>query len=227
MGSEPGSIRRQGELGLLPPPGVRSTAGASTILRMARLLRAGPYLLPAAVAAFLAWRWERLPARYPVHWGVDGPDRWADLSAWAVARPLLFGLLVTAWLGWLRRFLLRNSAPAQDEARSRALVDHLTTATQWTVSLAFGLGSVPQQNPGLAVSAAGAGLLLVPLALVVTYAGKPRREAPASPPADGWLLVPKRVGVGLAIDFGHPRAWRALGLILAGPAAFLLLGLLL
>lgn len=194
---------------------------------MGRLLRVGPYLFPALVAGILAWRWERLPARYPVHWGANGPDRWADLSAGAVTRPLAFGLLVTLWLGWLRRFLLRNSAPAADQARSRAVVEHVTTAAQWAVALAFGTAAVPQEGPGLVLGAAGLGVLLVPFALVAAYAGKPAPEAPAAPPADGWLLVPKRLGVGLAIDFRHPRAWRALGLILAGPAAFLLLGLLL
>lgn len=194
---------------------------------MKRLLRAGPYLLPALVAGFLAWQWERLPTRYPVHWGASGPDRWADLSAGAVARPLLFGLLVTLWLGWLRRFLLQNSAPAADQARTRAVVEHVTTATQWAVALAFGTAAVPQQGPGLVLGAAGLGVLLVPIALVAAYAGRPAPEAPAAPPAEGWLFVPKRAGVGLTIDFGHPRAWRALGLTLAGPAAFLLLGLLL
>lgn len=194
---------------------------------MRALLRIGPYALLAAVAGWLALAWDRLPARYPVHWGSGGADRWVDLSARAVAGPLLAGLAGVAWLGMLCRFVLANSSPAPDPSRARRLVGAMTVAGQWNLALVFGGAAIPSTGPGLVLGAAGVGMLLVPAALVVTYAGQaPPDESvgamPMAPPPGGWLLYPRANGTGLSMDLRHPLRWRALLLILAGPAAMVL-----
>lgn len=190
---------------------------------MRALLRIGPYALLAAVAGWLALAWDRLPARYPVHWGPGGADRWVDLSARAVAGPLLAGLAGVAWLGMLRRFVLANSSPAPDPSRARSLVGAMTVAGQWNLALVFGGAAIPSTGPGLVLGAAGVGMLLVPTALVVTYAGHAAPEpTPMAPPPGGWLLYPRANGTGLSMDLRHPLRWRALFLILAGPAAMVL-----
>ncbi|WP_250031520.1 DUF5808 domain-containing protein [Paractinoplanes maris] len=44
---------------------------------------------------------------------------------------------------------------------------------------------------------------------------------------DPRLLVPRRSGLGLTLNFGHPAAWRVLGGIFAAMVAIALLGTLL
>src|SRR5512137_1353723 len=109
---------------------------------MRAFLRFGPFALLAAVAAGLAAAWDRLPTRYPVHWGAGGVG-WAELSVRAVAAPLLMGLVAVVWAGGLRRFLLANSSPAPDPSRSRRLLVAVTTAMQWFLAILFGVGGIP------------------------------------------------------------------------------------
>ncbi len=188
---------------------------------MRALLRLGPYALLAAVAAGLAVRWDDLPARYPVHWGPRGVV-WASLSVRSVGAPLLMGLVAVVWAGGLRRFFLANSSPAPDPSRARRLLVAVTAAMQWFLALLFGLAAIPRQGPGLVIAGAGIGFLLMPLALLATYAGKPPPpEAEPPPPPDGWLLVPRENGAGYSIRPGHPRAWQAIALVAAGPLAII------
>jgi hypothetical protein len=191
------------------------------------LLRLGPYALLAGVAAGLALAWEDLPSRYPVHWGAGGADRWADLSPRSVGTPLLVGLLLVAWIGLLRRFVLENSPRAPDPSRARSLVENVTVASQWVLAAVLGAAAVPRQGPGLVLLAAGIGFLALPVALVATYAGKARVEPEVPAPADGWLLVPRANGTGLGIDPRHPLFRRAVLLTVGGPVAVLLLAALL
>ena len=188
---------------------------------MRALLRLGPFAFLAAVAVGLALGWDRLPARYPVHWGAGGVG-WADLSVRSVGAPLLMGLVAVLWAGALRRFFLANSSPAPDPSRARGLLVAVTTAMQWFLAILFGAVAIPRQGPGLAIAAAGIGFLLMPVALVATYAGKPPPAEPErSPPPDGWLLVPRENGAGYSIRPGHPRAWQAIAIVLAGPLAII------
>ncbi len=49
----------------------------------------------------LVWsRYDSPPARIPVHWGLNGADRWADKSAGTVLMPGLIGLGVLAIMAW-------------------------------------------------------------------------------------------------------------------------------
>jgi len=169
------------------------------------LLRLGPYVLLAAVAAGLAASWDRLPA----------------------GGPLLTGLVAVAWIGLLRRFLLANSSPVPEPARARRLTVALTIGLQWFLALLFGLAAVPCQGPGLAVAGAGLGMLFLPIALIATYAGKapPAPQAEPPPPPGGWLLVPRKNGTGLRIAPGHPRTWQAVVLFAAGLVAIIAVAL--
>jgi hypothetical protein len=141
------------------------------------------------------------------------------------AAPLLAGAIAVAWIGVLRHFVLANSAPAEDPARSRRLTARVTWATQGLLVLVLGASAL--SRPGLVAAAAGAGLLLVSVAVVSTYAGPPPAPEPAAPaPPQGWLLVPRGDGTGLRLAPRHPHRGRALALLLAGPAALALVALL-
>jgi uncharacterized membrane protein len=188
-------------------------------------LRFGPFAFLAAVAAGLAASWDRLPARYPVHWGAGGVG-WADLSVRSVGAPLLMGLVAVVWAGAMRRFFVANSSPAPDPARARRLLVAVTVAMQWFLAILFGLVAIPRQGPGLVIAGAGIGCLLMPVAFIATYAGKlPPPEAEPPPPPDGWLFVPRSNGTGLGMAPRHPRAWQAVALVATGPLAIIAVAL--
>ncbi len=193
---------------------------------MAALLRLGPFAILGAVAAWLWSAWDRLPARYPVHWGPGGV-RWADLSVRSVATPLLAGALAALWIGALGRFILRNSPPSPDPARARRVLAAVTTVLPWFLALLFGAAAVPRQGPGLVIGAAALGFLVLPASLVWAYAGSAAPPGRPAPPDGGWLFVPRPDGTGLSIVRHHPRRWAAWALIAAGPAAVVLALLLL
>jgi uncharacterized membrane protein len=56
------------------------------------LLALPPFIPLLAVAAYLRAHWAEIPARFAVHWGLDGePNRWVLRSARTVYGPLWFG----------------------------------------------------------------------------------------------------------------------------------------
>jgi hypothetical protein len=136
------------------------------------------------------------------------------------------GAVGVAWLGVLRAFVLANSSPVPDDARSRSLLTNVSLAAQWSLATLFGLAAVPREGPGLVVAGAGLALVSVPAALVATYVGSPPPvpdDRPA-PPEGGWLFVPRRNGAGLGIVRHHPRFWLAVALVAAGPLLFIAVG---
>ena len=147
-------------------------------------------------------------------------------SVRAAGAPLLSGLVGVAWLGLLRRFVLANSSPAPDPARSRRLTASLTLGAQWFLAIVTGLSAIPRQGPGLVAMASGLGILFLPAALIATYAGKAPETAEIPPPPGGWLLVPRANGTGLRLAPHHPRAWTAVALLAAGPIALILVAVL-
>jgi uncharacterized membrane protein len=66
-----------------------SVREASLIDRRERLpggipVLTGPFVILAVKAAYVHRQWDQIPERIAVHWGVSGPDRWADRSALTV-----------------------------------------------------------------------------------------------------------------------------------------------
>ena len=47
-------------------------------------LIAGPFVILALKAAYVHQRWDQIPERFPVHWGLNGPDRWTERTALTV-----------------------------------------------------------------------------------------------------------------------------------------------
>ncbi len=74
-------------------------AGTPEKLPRSIWLAGGPFVLLAAAATWLHSNWDRIPTRFPVHFGVSGePNRWADRTTQGVYGPLLFGAELCGWL---------------------------------------------------------------------------------------------------------------------------------
>ncbi len=104
--------------------------------------QAGPFAILAAAAAWLASQWSHIPARFPVHWGLDGrPDAWARPTPWSVYGTLvvaaaLCGLLVLVAVGivrWSRRVRTGGDA-GRRELRFRRLVLTVVLAAEYLIA---------------------------------------------------------------------------------------------
>lgn len=142
----------------------------------------GPFLLLGAMAAYLAWRWDDVPARFISHWnGRWQPDGWMDKSVPVLFGPLAAGALLCAGLAllawglvrWSRRVHTTGPA-AQVETSRRRAVAGLVLAMSYLMALVFGaIGLVPLlQTPEAArvfTVAMLAGAVIVPIALLVVW----------------------------------------------------------
>jgi uncharacterized membrane protein len=194
-----------------------------------------PFL--ACAAMYLHSHWNQIPARYPVHFGLDGtPNRWADRTVRGVYGPLILGGEFTVWLfalalaGW---YGSRRSEPM----RKPAMVMMLTV--EWMIALIFAAvplklaGGIVIPTPAMAL---GPLVLLIPaMAYAVHESNKPRDPDPTPNecwrggiiyynPNDAALFVQRRDGIGFTVNLGNRWSWAIYGsllLVLAGP--FLLL----
>jgi uncharacterized membrane protein len=105
-------------------------------------LQALPFAGLTAAAVVLSMRWPDLPARIPVHWGLNGQaDRWTDRTLVSVFAPmataaLMCGLMLAISVGLLhgRRVKATGSA-ARREARFRWLAMLVLFAAEMMIAL--------------------------------------------------------------------------------------------
>jgi uncharacterized membrane protein len=200
-----------------------------------------PYAMLLAAALCLQANWQRLPRRFPIHWGLAGnPDRWAALSWQSVGAPLLAGLAVIALLHMLGYLIVTGSPRARVagtadwSARFRLANLRLIVAMGWMLGALF---AVLALNPLLA---AGDTLLIpawllvaVPLAVaagllwpIVSISREPGSGGDGTPdacwkwgqiyynPHDPALMVEKRFGIGYTVNFGNRSSWLLIALLL-------------
>jgi uncharacterized membrane protein len=179
-------------------------AGEPTAVREARLAprqirvpggwpaQIAPLAILAGAAIFLWTEWQRIPARFPVHWALDGqPNRWSERSLGGVFGPLLLGGVFIALLifsafaivRWTRRVHATGSAAEAEVARERRFL-LLLVFTEYilagivTWAALLPLRSMPTRSPSPApLMGLLTILLLVLLFLFVVYL--PRQPAPA------------------------------------------------
>ncbi len=66
-------------------------------------------LLVAGTATLLALRWQTIPERFPVHWGIDGqPNGWASRTLGSIFGPLLFTSALVGALGLIGELIARS-----------------------------------------------------------------------------------------------------------------------
>jgi uncharacterized membrane protein len=200
-----------------------------------------PYAMLAAAAIFLQANWQRLPSRFPVHWGIDGTaDRWAERNWRGVDGPLLMGFVVIALLHVLG-YMIADASPrgrmaetADWTARFRRANLRMIVAMGWTLAALF---AVLALNPYLssgdalvipawlmlgAILAVAAGFLWP----IISISQEPGSGSDGTPdecwklgqiyynPNDPALMVEKRFGVGYTINLGNRASWLLIALLL-------------
>jgi uncharacterized membrane protein len=217
----------------------------------------GPFLLLAAVAGALVARWDKLPERFPVHWGLAGqPDRWGSRTPIVVLGPLLFGALLVGLMLMIGLGVVRaryRAVEGPGAARERALlrlVRGCLLGAAWTIALIFAVvGAIPLLSPALGpnglltlilVLSFGSPAVLLGLALGAAKL-PPRLPPDRAPREDGswkWGLfyvnpddpavwVEKRFGIGYTLNLGQPAGRFTFLALLASPLLLAALALLL
>ncbi len=165
------------------------------------LLQIGPLAVLAAAALYVRHRWEEIPLRFPVHWGMGGaPDRWASRTPSGVYGPLLVGTIVCAALLLLAYGILLGSRRLhasgprgwQEEKFRRITLSILLAAEYCLALILAGVALLPllmgPKGPEVALPIfmllPFALLLAVLLLLVRTGQGGTRLPTPAQSPAD-------------------------------------------
>lgn len=152
----------------------------------------GPFAILGAAALYLHAEWQRIPARFPVHWGFDGrPNGWSARTLAGVYGPLLLGaifvvllfLLSVGILRWTRHVHATGSAAEVELARERRVLlvmvfseYMLAGIIAWAALLP--LRALPEQSPSLALPLGGTAMLLLIL-LLVFVVHRPVEPAPA------------------------------------------------
>jgi uncharacterized membrane protein len=189
-------------------------------------LAAGPLMMLGGVAGWLFLHWDRIPARFPVHFDASGaPNRWAARTVHDVYAPLLFGAELCAWClimalaGW---FGSRRTG-------ARSVMLGAMIAIEYLLGLLFGL--IALQAPlGIPVWVVALSPMAILIPLIIVVARKmsdPSDPLDATPnecwkadifyynPNDAVLFVEKREGLGYTFNFANPWSWVLLaGLVL-------------
>jgi len=197
-------------------------------------LGAGPLLIIASAAMFLAMNWSSIPARFPVHWGLDGqPNRWNERNFRAVYGPLLLSAELCGWL-FLSALALWFGAR---RSRLRRVMMGATIAVEYMLALVFATIAVsPVVNIPIWIPVVLPLAFAVPLIVVMARNVK-EENGPIEPtpnecwkagviyfnPNDAALMVEKRLGLGYTFNFGNPWSWSILvGLLVIVGSMFLL-----
>lgn len=220
------------------------------------IVQAGPFAILLAVGVFLHFHWDEIPARFPIHWGIDGrPNGWSSRTPVGVYAPLLFGALISACM-WLMANSLLRSARIVDRARP-VLVLHdfahrvglFLLLIEFFLAVVFSCVGLLPLTGALPVMIAT--ILMLPAVFVlIVWLNKGRMDAGRASetglaalgdgtpdecwklgvlyfnPDDAALWVEKRVGIGYTMNFAHISAWIIMGLILLLPLTFGLIALL-
>lgn len=203
--------------------------GADDRLPLWTWLALPPFAILGAAAFYLRENWDRIPQRFPVHWGADGtPDRWVEKTAHGVYGPLLFGagIIVTTLLLAGAAFYGARRSPARRSALACLI------GSAWMLGLTFSavallpVVKVPLWLIPVLALAFVTGVIVLAFRQSAT-AGMPMEHTADEcwhaaviyyNPADPALFVQKRFGFGYTFNFGNRWSWVILSLLIAAMA---------
>ena len=180
-----------------------------------------PFAAPAAAALYLRARWDDIQPRFPVHWGIDGPDRWASKTAAQVYGSLLFAAVLMLLM---LAITVATFYGARRTPQRRVILKVMVLAMYLLASMFTAVGLHP-------LFAFSIWWIVVPVclfAIVITVwlyrvFNDPKHPAEATPdecwylgmfyynPQDPAVFVQRRVGLGYTFNFGSVWAWIILG----------------
>jgi uncharacterized membrane protein len=149
-----------------------------------------PFGILGAAALYLKNHWDKLPASFPVHWGLEGADRWADRTPQTVYGPLVIGAVMCLVLVGLMVAITRGSRPvhvrgpaAGFDAARRRLILNVLAGTEYFLALEVSLISLLPLLPEAVRDQAVTLLGVLPLGLVLAVVllvlrGRDQVEAP-------------------------------------------------
>ncbi|HEX2972943.1 MAG TPA: DUF5808 domain-containing protein [Tepidisphaeraceae bacterium] len=114
------------------------------------LAQLGPFLLLALPCLYLAARWDDIPARFAIHWGLDGqPNGWATRSILGVygipiiATALLVMMLFIALaMQWGLKHARASGPGGEQESRFLRLTLALVLAVEYFLAITLGSASL-------------------------------------------------------------------------------------
>jgi uncharacterized membrane protein len=199
-------------------------------------------LLPIAGTAFLlAVRWQRIPSRIPIHWGLDGgPNGWAGRSIGSIFGLLFASFIMVLVFGFIGELIARSS-PGHDRRMTMIRATRgVLLACAWLITILYcGTSLLPlAHDPSklIPLVAIAETVFIVGILGFVAFRWLQMPEAISAAqdstdprfwkaglvyynPADSALWVPKRFGFGYSLNFGRPVSWLVLGLFLLVPFA--------
>lgn len=207
-------------------------------------LRWLPFLILLIAAAVLLLEWERIPERWPVHWGVSGQaDNWTNKTPFGVFFPLGLGVVICLFLEMMAVYIKSHprsgKSPQVSEEAARAIaamtadfVRLIATAIAAVfTATAVVLPLTRPEHPGWFVLFVFASVAIA-VAIGMRRFIRGGRELKARgmfEGLEGWngliyrnpndprLWLPKITGIGYTLNFGHRRAWPVMILILLIP----------
>lgn len=189
-----------------------------------------PFAMLAACGAWIAAIWDRLPEKMPAHWDIHfRPDRIVSRTWYAVSFPLLVGAFLCALLIVLA-VLIRREAP---RGAAKKPILRMLRAAGVLIAAVSCAAVVAMASDGKLflpivwfIAAAVLVFLAYTVALVARFRGRDPLRNPSAWHAvlyadrdDPALLVPKRIGIGYTINFGHPAAIPLMALLALVPIA--------
>jgi uncharacterized membrane protein len=201
------------------------------------LLSLGPAVILGAKSVWVYFHWNDIPSRIPVHWGLNGPDRWVDRTPFTVygligsiaAVALLMSLGGYATIYASRRVSATGtSAEAERKYRMAGFTSLLALAYMLAILLPPVEGAIPTIpfTPGIIAAATIATVMTLMYygqgGTRLSYAHGVVNDPPIGDrtadhcwkwgmfyynPDDPAFLVEKRFGLGWTWNFGHRLSW--------------------
>lgn len=187
------------------------------------LLSLLPLLLLFGAAFILNARWEEIPARFAVHWGLNGqPDRWTNKSARAVYGILLIGLSTFLMTYAPTLGAMLGARRTDGEARILRAFVYSMFALQTGIALLMAMialqplaGAPDQLQIPFPVLLAFPILMMGVAFVPMWWASRQEDSRDPTPeerwyagkyyynPADAAYMVRNRLGMGYSPNFGH------------------------
>lgn len=218
-----------------PPEGLPGGAVAAAL----------PVLFVCGAGVWAALHWDHLPPRFPVHWGLHGPDRWVTttpatvfgfLAVEASICLLLVGIAAGV-LHWSRRISTAGPSAAAERRFRRQILMLLIVVEYFVACPAWFALFHPS---GALVNVWALELVSVIVVFIVMLlesgqGGNRRIASGGSEPigdrtpdacwkwggllyvnlADPSIIVERRIGIGYTLNFGNRSAWLVLALLLS------------